>query len=207
MHSLIIQDSFMLINKYFPLLMVKISCLDLRWTNHHILCQVQIQCTASIWFKGALVSCNKSIFIQTVIGFCKILYSEQRNVILVVKVTHKQILRISFIHFWMLPFRELMLTFISSSRVFSMMLNSSTRSRHFSTWVWRLVRSSVSLSLRRMVKWVASLAHDFSLTWSFLAVVKLASSVTWWKTIIIFFVFSSIHKNYNKHISYQPSFC
>lgn len=114
-------------------------------------------------------------------------------------------MRISIIHFWMLPFRELMLTFISSSRLFSMMLNSSTRSRHFSTWVWRLVRSSVSLSLRRMVKWVASLAHDFSLTWSFLAVVKLASSVTWWKKNFIV-IFMYIYQNYNIHIWHPPYF-
>lgn len=114
-------------------------------------------------------------------------------------------MRISIIHFWMLPFRELMLTFISSSRLFSMMLNSSTRSRHFSTWVWRLVRSSVSLSLRRMVKWVASLAHDFSLTWSFLAVVKLASSVTWWKKNFID-IFMYIYQNYNIHIWHPPYF-
>lgn len=93
--------------------------------------------------------------------------------------TYKQIFLMSCIHFWMLPLRELMLVFISSSRILSMMLNSSTRSRHFSTCVWRLVSSSVSLSLSRIVKWVASLAQDFSLTWSFLAVVKLASSVTY----------------------------
>lgn len=108
--------------------------------------------------------------------------------------TNKQVFWKSRIHFSMQPLSDLRESFISSSLWRSAMLKSSMASRHLSTWPWTCVRRSVSRSLSRMVKWLASLAQDFSLTCRRLAVTSLHSSVT-----------CGMYRNKGKRM--QPGWC